>query len=104
MASVTDAPPGPSALAACAETVCGAATLDEAYRRGEVRAHVPAALLDADRSLAEIVAEQFPASDAALRAASNGLFFSLPVAFDPAESVGPYLATLDRDATGEPYR
>ena len=28
----------------------------------------------------------------------QGLFFSLPVAFDPRESVGPYLATVDRDA------
>ena len=29
---------------------------------------------------------------------------SLPVAFDPAESVGPYLAVVDRDASGQPYR
>jgi 4-aminobutyrate aminotransferase/(S)-3-amino-2-methylpropionate transaminase len=101
---VTDAPPGPSALAACAEAVFSAATLDEAYRRGEIHAHVPAALLNPDRSLVEIGAEYFPASDAALRAASNGLFFSLPVAFDPTESVGPYLATIDRDPTGEPFR
>jgi 4-aminobutyrate aminotransferase-like enzyme len=28
----------------------------------------------------------------------------LPVAFDPAESVGPYLAIADRDPAGEPYR
>src|SRR5204863_7763154 len=31
-------------------------------------------------------------------------FFSLPVAFDPAESVGPYLAVIDHDAAGQPYR
>src|ERR1051325_2631463 len=37
-------------------------------------------------------------------AASRGLFFSLPVAFDPAESIGPYLAITDRDSAGEPYR
>ena len=36
--------------------------------------------------------------------ASRGLFYSLPVAFDPAESVGPYLAVIDRDAAGQPYR
>ncbi|HTP51953.1 MAG TPA: aminotransferase class III-fold pyridoxal phosphate-dependent enzyme [Anaeromyxobacteraceae bacterium] len=50
------------------------------------------------------MAEALPASRAALEAASNGLFYSLPVAFDPAESSGPYLATLDRDAAGEPFR
>ncbi len=32
------------------------------------------------------------------------MFFSLPVAFDPAGSVGPYLSVIDRDATGQPYR
>ena len=26
------------------------------------------------------------------------------MAFDPAESVGPYLAVVDRDAAGQPYR
>src|SRR5258707_15108994 len=39
-----------------------------------------------------------------MEAASSSLFFSLPVAFDPAESVGPYLAVIDRDETGQPYR
>ena len=29
---------------------------------------------------------------------------SLPVAFEPGESVGPYLAIVDRDEAGEPYR
>ena len=28
----------------------------------------------------------------------------MPVAFDPAESIGPYLAAVDRDANGQPYR
>ena len=41
---------------------------------------------------------------AALAAASRNRFFSLPVAFDPSESVGPYLAIVDRDADGRPYR
>src|SRR5262249_27343477 len=52
----------------------------------------------------QIVAQQLRASHAALSAASRSLFFSLPVAFDPTESVGPYLAVVDRDANGEPYR
>jgi 4-aminobutyrate aminotransferase/(S)-3-amino-2-methylpropionate transaminase len=93
-----------TALQAAAAFVERAAALDARYRGGEVHARVPFALLDGARPLPELVAEALPASDAALRAASNGLFFSLPVAFDPAESVGPYLATLDRDAAGEPYR
>ena len=59
---------------------------------------------DPDQPLADAVAEGLAASRTALEAASNGLFYSLPVAFDPAESVGPYLATLDRDAAGEPFR
>ena len=50
------------------------------------------------------MAALFPVSHRALDAASNSLFYSLPVAFDPAESVGPYLAIVDRDAAGEPYR
>jgi 4-aminobutyrate aminotransferase-like enzyme len=50
------------------------------------------------------VRDLLPASQAALEAASSSLFFSLPVAFDPAQSVGPYLAIADRDPAGEPYR
>src|SRR5207249_4701247 len=45
-----------------------------------------------------------PASHGAFGAASRGLFYSLPVAVDPAGAVGPYLAVVDRDAAGEPYR
>ena len=81
-----------------------AARLDARYRAGEIRAHVPEALNDRDRPLDALVEQWLPKSHAALAAASRSLFFSLPVAFDPTESVGPYLAVVDRDAAGEPYR
>jgi len=81
-----------------------AARLDARYRAGEIHAHVPEALNDRDRPLDALVEQWLPASHAALAAASRSLFFSLPVAFDPTESVGPYLAIVDRDAAGEPYR
>ncbi len=81
-----------------------AGQLNEQYRAGKIRAHVPEGLRDGERSLDSLVAEYLPASQRALEAASRGLFYSLPVAFDPAESVGPYLAIIDRDAAGEPYR
>jgi 4-aminobutyrate aminotransferase-like enzyme len=69
-----------------------------------MRVHVPEALRDSERPLEDLVAQHLPASHAALQAASRSLFFSLPVAFDPGESVGPYLAIIDRDGGGEPYR
>jgi 4-aminobutyrate aminotransferase-like enzyme len=69
-----------------------------------MRVHVPEALRDNERSLEDLVAQHLPASQAALQAASKSLFFSLPVAFDPGESVGPYLAIIDRDGGGQPYR
>ena len=78
--------------------------LNARYRAGEMHAHVPEALHDSQRSIEALVEQYLPASQAALTAASHSLFFSLPVAFDPAESVGPYLAIVDRDGTGEPYR
>jgi len=78
--------------------------LNARYHAGELRAYVPEALRDGKQSLESLVALHLPASHQALEAASNSLFYSLPVAFDPAESVGPYLAIADRDATGEPYR
>nr|ADC36054.1 4-aminobutyrate transaminase [uncultured bacterium 213] len=78
--------------------------LNARYRAGELHAYVPEVLRDSDRSIEDLVERHLPASHAALEAASRGLFFSLPVAFDPAESVGPYLAVVDRDAAGEPYR
>src|SRR6266568_792667 len=79
-------------------------SLQARYRAGEIHVHLPAGFSDPERPLPEVIAADLPASQAALDAASNGLFYSLPVAFDPAESVGPYLATADRDASGEPYR
>jgi 4-aminobutyrate aminotransferase-like enzyme len=84
--------------------VANAAQLHARYRAGGVRVSVPEGLRTEDGPLEELAARHFPASHAALQAASRSLFFSLPVAFDPAESVGPYLAVVDRDAAGEPYR
>src|SRR5262245_44857643 len=78
--------------------------LNARYRAGEIHAHVPDALHEKASPIDQIVEQQLPASHAALSAASRSLFFSLPVAFDPTESVGPYLAVVDRDANGEPYR
>ena len=78
--------------------------LNVRYRTGQMHAYVPEALHDGERSLEELVEQHLPASHAALQAASRSLFFSIPVAFDPAESVGPYLATTDRDTAGQPYR
>jgi 4-aminobutyrate aminotransferase-like enzyme len=78
--------------------------LDARYRAGEIRAHVPEQLRDGEQSLETLVARLFPASHRALEDAASSLFFSLPVAFDPGESVGPYLAVIDRDEAGEPYR
>ena len=89
---------------AAAHYVERVALLQARYRAGSIHAHIPADFLDAERPSGDVAAASFPASHAALEAASNGLFYSLPVAFDPAESVGPYLATVDRDSAGEPYR
>jgi len=80
------------------------AQLNARYRAGEVHAYVPEALRDSERPLEKLVEKHLPASHAALEAASRALFFSLPVAFNPAESVGPYLAVIDRDPAGQPYR
>src|SRR5712691_4133678 len=87
-----------------AESLEQVAQLNARYRAGEVHAYVPEALQDSERSLEKLVEQHLPASHAALEAASRSLFFSLPVAFNPAESVGPYLAVIDRDAAGQPYR
>jgi len=81
-----------------------AVRLNARYRAGQVRANVPEGLRDGSRSLESLVAEHLPLSQRGLDAAARGLFYSLPVAFDPAEAVGPYLAIVDRDAAGEPYR
>jgi 4-aminobutyrate aminotransferase-like enzyme len=80
------------------------AALNARYRSGALRVHVPEALGDSELSLDALVEQHLPLSHAAFQAASRSLFFSLPVAFDPAEAVGPYLAIADRDAAGEPYR
>ena len=78
--------------------------LNARYRAGDVHVHLPEALRDSTRPLEELVEQHLPASHAALQAAARSLFFSMPVAFDPAESVGPYLAVVDRDPAGQPYR
>jgi 4-aminobutyrate aminotransferase-like enzyme len=78
--------------------------LNSRYRAGSVRVHVPEAFDDRNQALDKLVEQQLPASHAAFEAASRNLFFSLPVAFNPEESVGPYLGILDRDSAGEPYR
>src|SRR5215510_985301 len=93
-----------AAVAAVAQVLERVAKLNRRYRTGEMRAYVPEALHDSERSLEELVEKHLPASHAAFQAASRSLFFSLPVAFNPAESIGPYLAVVDRDAAGEPYR
>ncbi|OGJ86608.1 MAG: hypothetical protein A2268_12925 [Candidatus Raymondbacteria bacterium RifOxyA12_full_50_37] len=69
-----------------------------------MRAHTPEALLDFDRPIEACVAACFPDSHALLDGARRSLFYSLPVAFDPALGEGCYLATVDRDETGEPWR
>jgi 4-aminobutyrate aminotransferase-like enzyme len=65
---------------------------------------VPEVLHESERPLDDLIVEHFPASNAAFERASRSLFYSLPVAFDPAESVGPYLATIDRDEGERPFR
>src|SRR5581483_10320238 len=93
-----------AALSTLAESLEQVAQLNARYRAGDVHAYVPEALRDGQRSIEKLVEEHLPASHAAFEAASRSLFFSLPVAFNPAESVGPYLAVIDRDANGQPYR
>jgi len=67
-------------------------------------ARTPEPLKDFDRPLEECIASCFPRSHALLEAARQSLFYSLPVAFDPAQGTGCYLATVDRDDRGEPWR
>ena len=92
------------AVARTARFLERATSLHAQYRAGQIHVHVPAGLSDGGRALDDLVSEQLPGSHAALQAASRGLFFSLPVAFDASESIGPYLAIADRDPAGEPYR
>jgi 4-aminobutyrate aminotransferase-like enzyme len=77
--------------------------LNARYRAGGIHVRVPEALAG-DEPLEDLVRRLLPASSAALAGAARSLFFSLPVAFDPALSVGPYLATVDRAPDGDPYR
>ena len=67
-------------------------------------ARTPEALKDFDRPLEECIARCFPQSHALLDAARNSLFYSLPIAFDPAMGTGCYLATVDHDERDEPWR
>ena len=60
--------------------------------------------MDFDRPIEECVEACFPRSHALLEGAWHSLFYSLPVAFDPALGEGCYLATVDRDEHGEPWR
>jgi len=69
-----------------------------------MRARTPDALKDLDRPLEECVAACFPRSRELLEGARHSLFYSLPVAFDPAEGAGCYLATVDRDEQGQAWR
>src|SRR4029453_242197 len=78
--------------------------LNARYRAGDIHAYVPESLRDSERPPEALVELHLPASHAALQAASRGLVYSLSVAFDPAECVGPYLAIIDQDAAGQAYR
>ena len=69
-----------------------------------IRARTPEALKDLDRPIEDCIAACFPRSHALLEAARHSLFYSLPVAFDPAKGTGCYLATVDRDERNEPWR
>jgi len=91
-------------LRAAAAHAARAAELHALYRAGQIHVHVPDALQEVDRPLEDLIERCFPVSHAALEAASKSLFYSLPIAFDPAESTGTFLATADRDASGQPYR
>src|SRR5712691_9623418 len=93
-----------AAISQVAESLEHVALLNARYRAGEVHAYVPEALKDSQFSIEKLIEQHLAASHAALEGASRSLFFSLPVAFNPAESVGPYLAVIDRDAAGQPYR
>jgi 4-aminobutyrate aminotransferase-like enzyme len=94
----------PRCLDAIASYLQRAQELNQRYRDGLLTVRVPEEWAGHDRPLDELVAAYLPASHAALEDACQSLFFSLPIAFDPAECVGPYLATVDRDPEGEPFR
>ena len=68
-----------------------------------IHAHTPEILKDLDRPLEECITACFPRSHALLEEARHSLFYSLPVAFDPTQGTGCYLATVDRDERDEPW-
>lgn len=76
----------------------------ERLQNQTIKVHIPPTLIDEEHSLDEVIRTCLPASHALLENARRGLFFSLPIAFDPGESFGCHLATVDRDSHGEPYR
>src|SRR3954447_2510660 len=80
------------------------AMLHARYRAGGIHARPPEGLKEVNRPIDDLIALHLPVSHAALEASRNALFYSLPLAFDPGEAIGPYLATADRDPSGEPYR
>jgi 4-aminobutyrate aminotransferase-like enzyme len=80
------------------------AMLHARYRAGQVHVRTPEGLKEANQPIDDLIAIHLPTSHAALERSRNALFFSLPLAFDPGEAIGPYLATADRDETGEPFR
>src|SRR5262245_46534492 len=80
------------------------ALLHQRYRAGQIHVHTPEGLKEANRPIDDLFAIHLPTSHQALEASRNALFYSLPVAFDPGEAIGPYLATADRDSAGEPFR
>jgi 4-aminobutyrate aminotransferase-like enzyme len=77
---------------------------DVAAKYAMTRARTPEALRDIDRPIEDCIAACFPRSQALFEGARHSLFYSLPVAFDPALGEGCYLATVDRDEHGEPWR
>jgi 4-aminobutyrate aminotransferase-like enzyme len=93
-----------AAHAAVAAELDRIADLHRQYREGLVHVHVPDALHEGGGPLEDLIQRHLPASNAALEAAAKSLVYSLPVAFDPGHSIGPYLATVDRDPSGRPYR
>src|SRR4051794_1368132 len=80
------------------------ALLHARYRAGQVHARPPEGLKEPNQPIDDLIALHLPVSHQALERSRNALFYSLPLAFDPAEAIGPYLATADRDRDGEPYR
>jgi 4-aminobutyrate aminotransferase-like enzyme len=80
------------------------AALHQSYRAGHIHVRTPEGLKEANQPIDDLIEIHLPTSHRALQASRNALFYSLPVAFDPGEAIGPYLATADRDADGQPFR